>query len=432
VTAGARTASRTWLADLLDDAAARRMALLWVVAIGVRLALMPFTLHLDAYQIYSRAAEAAYDDEWFGWTAQLLIQTVHNVWLLLIRPLLPDSAGIWSETASVVGVGASMDDYQRFLAYEHVHRAIFLMKLPYLAADIGCAVLIGRLVAPARRFMAMALWLLNPLVIYSTAVIGRHDVLAIFLVLLALATARRATDAYRLGGLALLGAATLMRFFPIVLVPFYLLAFKRTNRQLIAAVGVLGGMYALVELAGLIATGSSPTLEILNTHQHFENWLDASLYLRFDDWIFIFPLVYLLGLLWVSERGLSPVEYPVLAAVSFLALFGLTFFHPHYAIWMVPFLALTIAGSPRMIVYHVLQIICLVVYAMQWGSWTTWEVLRPLIGDRVASLPDPYDAISGQIAARSFFGVFRTLLTALALWMSWTLLRPLIRRPSDG
>ena len=429
---GALTLSRSSLAELRADPAARRIALLWTAAIGIRLLVMPFTLHLDAFQIYSRAAEAAYGGEWFGWTAQLLIQSVHNVWLLLIRPLLPESAGIWSETASVVGVGASMADYERFLAYEHVHRAIFLMKLPYLAADIGCAILIGRLVAPARSFAAMALWLLNPLVIYSTAVFGRHDVLAIFLVLLALAAARRATDGYRLGGLLLLGAATLMRFFPVVLVPFYLLAFKRSNRQLVGAIAVLGGMYALVEIVGIAATGNSPTLEILNTHQHFENWLDASLYLRFDDWIFIFPLIYALGLLWVSERGLTPDEYPLLAAAAFLTLFGLTFFHPHYAIWLVPFLALTISNSRRMIVYHSLQIICIVVYAMQWGSWTTWEVLRPALGNDVASLPDPYAAISGQIEARSFFGVFRTLLTALSLWMAWSLLRPLLRRPVDG
>lgn len=416
----------------LDGVVVQRVALVWAAAILIRLVVMPFTLHMDAYQVYSRAAEAAYGNEWFGWTAQFLIQSFHNVWLLVIRPLLPQSAAIWSDTASVVGVGASQEDYDRFLGYEHVHRAIFLMKLPYLVADLACAYLLTRLVPVGRRLAVSAFWLLNPLVIYATAIYGRHDVLAILLVLLSLATARRMTDAYRLTGLVLLGLATLTRFFPVILVPLYLLAFKRTNRQLVIAVAILAGMVGTVELAGILATGTSPALEILSTHQHFQNWLDAALYLRFEDWIFLFPVAYVVGLLWISERGLTASEYPTVAAAGFLLLFGLTFFHPHYSIWLVPFLALTIIDTPRLIVYHAIQVVCLLVYFAQWGSWTTWELLRPVIGDRVASLPDPHDAVAAQIDPRHFFGVFRSILTGVSLWMIWRLLKPLLRRPRDA
>jgi hypothetical protein len=406
----------------------RRWVLLWSIAILARLAFMPFTLHLDAYQVYSRASEAAYGGDWTGWSAQFLIQSFHNVWLLLIRPLLPESAGIWSQTASIAGVGASPEDYQRFLDYQHLHRAIFLMKLPYVLADLACAYLIVRLLPADGRFAAAAFWLLNPLVIYATAVYGRHDVLAILLTLLALLAVRRGTDLGRLTGLLLLGVATLTRFFPVVLVPFALLAFRKSRRQLVWATGLLGGLYLLVELAGLAVTGESPTLEILSTHEHYQNWLDASFYLRFDDWIMLFPLAYVLLVLWLGERGLRPEEYPTVAAASFLLVFGLTFFHPHYAIWLVPYLALTIASSPRMVVYHALQIICLVVYTAQWGSWTTWELLRPTIGDQVASLPDPYEAIAAQIEPKHVFGLFRSIFTGLCFWMIWKLLSPFRRR----
>ncbi|MEZ4521254.1 MAG: glycosyltransferase 87 family protein [Thermomicrobiales bacterium] len=411
-----------------DFARERRWLLLWTIAIVIRLIVMPLTLHMDAYQIYSRAAEAAYDGEWFGWTAQILIQSLHNVWLLMIRPLLPDSAGIWSPTASEAGVGASMADYRRFIEYDHVHRAVFLMKLPYVVADLATAWVLTRLVVPGRRFAVAAFWLLNPLVIYATAVFGRHDVIAILLVLLSLLAARRATDSGRLVGLVLLGIATLMRFFPVVLVPYYLLAFRKNRKQLAVAVGVLAGLWAAVELFGIIGTGESPTLEIIDTHQHFQNWLDAGVRLRFDDFIFFFPLVYMLALFWFIERDISPDEYPTVAAGSFLLLFGLTFFHPHWSIWLVPFLALTIATNRTLIAYHALQVVLLGVYFMQWGSWTTWELLRPTIGDRVASLPDPYEAIAARIEPRQFFGAFRSILTAVSLWMAWKLIEPLRRR----
>ncbi len=400
---------------------------LWVGAALIRLLIMPFTMHMDAYQIYSRAADAAYDGEWFGWSAQILIQSLHNLWLLIIRPLLPNSAGIWSETSSVAGVGASPEDYQRFLAYDHVFRAIFLMKLPYVVADLGCAWLITKLVSPARRFAAAAFWLLNPLVIYATAVFGRHDVLAIFVVLLAVLVVRRESDLARLGGLALLGVATLTRFFPIVIVPIFVLAYRRSNRQLAAAAGLLAGFWVVLEVAGIALSGNSPTLELLGSYEHVEYWTDLGIRLRFDDFIFIFPLVYALGLLWIAERDLTPEEFPSIAAASFLVLFGLTFFHPHWSIWLVPFLALTIASSPRLVIYHAIQIVALAFYFTQWGSWTTWELLRPALGDRVASLPDPYDAISAQIEPLLVYGLVRSLLTAVSLWLAWRILEPLIR-----
>ena len=409
------------------DETARRIAVVAAIGILIRLAFMPFTLHFDAYQIYSRAAEAAYGNEWFGFTSQFLIQMFHNLWLLLIRPLLPHSAGIWSDTASTIGVGASREDYERFLAYDQLYRLIFLLKLPYVIADLVCAWVLTRLVAPAQRVAVAAFWLLNPLVIFSSAIYGRHDALAILLVLLALYVVRQRTgtlsDRRRLIALGLLGIATLTRFFPVIVLPLFLLAYRRSARQLGLFLGLLLGMAVLVELAGLATSGKSTTLTILNSYEHFQYWFDAGLYLRFDDWIFLFPVVYGIGLLWLSERGLTPAEFPVFGAVAFLLLFSLTFFHPHYAIWLVPFLALTIPPSPRMTVYHGIQIACILVYSMQWGAWTTWDLFEPLLGRRVASLPDPVEAISAQIEPRIFFGVFRSLLTAVSLWMVWRLLR---------
>lgn len=404
----------------------RRLGLLVVVAVLIRLLIMPLTLHFDAYQIYSRSHEAAYHNEWFGFTSQIIIQTFHNGWLLLIRPLLPNSGDIWSHTASTIGVGASREDYEGFLAYDHLYRAIFLMKLPYVLADLACAWVLTRLVPPARRLAVAAFWLLNPLVIFSAAIYGRHDAIAILLVLVSVLYARRATDRGRVAGLALLGVATLMRFFPVVIVPLFLLAYRRSQRQLALFLGLLLGMVALVELAGLAASGKSTILTVLNSYEHFQYWFDAGLYLRFDDSIFLFPVAYVLALLWVSERGLSPAEYPRSAAAGFLLLFALTFFHPHYAVWLVPFLALTVPGRPdarRMLVYHGIQVICILVYSAQWGSWTTWDLLEPLLGDRVASLPDPVEAVEAQIEPRLFFGAFRSLLTAVSLWMAWRLVR---------
>lgn len=422
-----RPSRRTILGVLRE----RRIAALVLLALAIRVVVMPFTLHFDAYSIYSRAAEAAYDGQWFGFTSQFLIQGMHNVWLALMRPLLPDSADIWSPTASVIGVGAGLDDYARFMAYDHLYRVIFLMKVPYVIADLACAWVIGLLVPQRQRLFAMSFWLLNPLVIFSSSIWGRHDSVAILMVLLSLLVARRATDLSRVVALGLLGAATIARFFPAVIVPLFLLAFRRNTRQLLTFVGLLGGMVALVELAAIATSGKSAILTVLSSYQHVEYWFDAGLLLRVDDWLALFPIFWLLGLFWLLERGVDVEEYPVFAAAAFLLVFAFTFFHPHYAVWLVPFLAVVIPASPvagRLVLYHALQIVCVFAYSMQWGAWSSWELLRPLLGDRVASLPDPYEAITGQVAPRVFFGTVRAALTATSLWMLWLILpRPIVR-----
>ena len=124
----------------------------------------------------------------------------------------------------------------------------------------------------------------QPVVVVSTELV----------VLLSVVAARRATDLGRLAGLGLLGIATLTRFFPAIIVPLFLLAFRRTARQLALFLSLLIGLVALVEIAGLVTSGSSTILTILDTYEHFQYWFDAGLYLRFDDWIFLFPVLYLL------------------------------------------------------------------------------------------------------------------------------------------
>ena len=43
----------------------------------------------------------------------------------------------------------------------------------------------------------------------------------------------------------------------------------------------------------------------------------------------------------------------------------------------------------------------------------------------MTSLPDPVEAIQSQIEPRLFFGFFRSILSAVSLWMAWKLLRGL-------
>ncbi len=399
------------------------MMAIWAAGLLIRLLLMPFTMHTDVYQIYSRAHLAAYHGEWFAWSSQIVIQMVHNIWLLIIRPLLPGSEPIWSHSAAVLGSGPipAPEDIARFFDYPYVARALFLMKLPYLIADLASGYVLTRLVAPERRRRVLALWLLNPLVIFGSAIFARHDSMSVFLVVLSVLMA---TNGRRYLGLGLLGLGAAARFFPAFLVPFFILSYRRSRRELLLLGGGIGALWIMTEGTTWALTGSSPTLTILTRYPHIDYLVELSLPLLQSDRIFIFPLAYALLFLWYSERHPSSSgDYVSAGAAVMLILFALTFFHPQYTVWLVPFLALTIDRRSELIGYHIVQIILLGMYALNWGTGITWDMLRPLGAPVLGNLPDPMTIIGAQISADLFFGLVRSLFTAITLWMAYRILR---------
>ena len=407
--------------DTLKSLAGSNLTAIWVAGILIRLLLIPFTVHIDAYRIYSRSYDVVSTGHWLEWDSQIVIQMVHNIWFLVIRPLLPHSDGIWSPTAGVIGVGAQPADYTRFLDYSHLSRALFLMKLPYFVADLVTGYLLTRFVAPCWRRRVLALWLLNPIVIFVSAVFGRHDSLAVCLVMLSALLALRGR---RYLGMIFLGIGATARFFPAFLAPFYAVAFRRTKRELALLIGGLAAFWLVIEVSMLILTGTSPTLTLLNRYPHVEYLFDMKLAPGIGGTLFLFPFGYLILLLWFIDReSYQPEAYIPIAAATMLLLFGLTHFHPQYAIWIVPFLVLTIYRDGRLIACHAAQIVLLALFTVQFGSSATWDLFQPLAGNSLNSLPDPMNIVGAFLPIDIYLGLVRTLFTALSLWMAFVILR---------
>src|SRR5690606_33713926 len=140
-----------------------------------------------------------------------------------------------------------------------------------------------------------------------------------------------AAQARRYLGLGLLGLGAVTRFFPFFLAPFFVLAYRRSRRDLALFAGGLAGVWLAVEVLALAVTGSSPTLTLLSRYQHVDYLTALVLPLRFGDRLFIFPLAYGLFLLWFYERsehdehGARGTEaYVAAGAGMFLGMFALT------------------------------------------------------------------------------------------------------------
>ena len=394
----------------------RRLTVIWVVGLLIRLALLPATFHTDLYQIYSRANDAMTRGDWLSWSGQVVIQQVHNLWFLAIVQVLPDSGGLWSIHAGTPGVGAQPDEVARFLSYAYLGRALILMKLPYVLADLVAGWLLTRLVQPRLRLRALALWWLNPIVIYTSAVFGRHDALSVLAMVAAVKLARHGRG---LPGLFLLGLGGLARFFPLFSLPFYLVAFWRSWRHTLVLAGVLGGLWLGLELAVISLTGESPTLVLLNRYPHVRYLISLDL-AGGEEPVPVLPVAYtllLLWWLWRPNRGND--AFLAGAAAAMLLLIALMPFHPQYALWAVPLLVPWMAMDRRLLVAHGVQVALYFAWLSRWGSSVTWWLFQPLGRDVIDRLPDPQLVAAALVPTEVWQPVVRALFAAVLLGLAW-------------
>ncbi|MDW7981255.1 MAG: hypothetical protein RMH81_00340 [Thermomicrobium sp.] len=396
-------------------------ASIWGVGLLIRLALLPLTFHSDLYHVYSRAHTAIATGAWFAWNAQLVAQWFHNLWFLCIVRLLPGSESIWSDTAGIAGLGAQPDDLARFLTYPYLARTLVLLKLPYVAADALVGWLLGRSASTDERRWIVALWWLNPIVIYTSAVFGRHDSVWVAILVLGSFAARRGA---RWTGLICSAIAAIARFFPVFVLPLYLVSFRRSWRGVVAVAVAVAGLWAAVDLALTARSGVSPTLTLLGDYPHVRYLVALGLPVSGDSPVPVFPLAYTLFLSWwltTAPRGWE--AYRGGAAATLCAMVALTPFHPQYVIWALPFALDVLARQRAGRLLAVLQAGLFLAWLTRWGAAATTELFAPLGETVVSRLPDPQLAAAALVPATVWQPALRAVFTGVTLWIGWLALR---------
>lgn len=208
----------------------------------------------------------------------------------------------------------------------------YLLKSPYLLADLFCLWLITRLSGLKNRFLAGLFWIFNPVTLYSTYLIGQFDIYLVAFVLLALYFS--SVSRPRLAAVTL-GLTAAFKPFPLFFLPF-LPGSKVKN-------AILGlSAYLLVLLPYLLSPGFR-TYALLASQsekiQFAKVMVSASQYLP----LFFVGLVFLIWKHWQNPRAF-PV-YIWMAAVCLL-FYALSHFHPQWFLWTTPFLVLWAANSP--------------------------------------------------------------------------------------
>lgn len=405
----------------------RIIIVLFVLGLLLRIALLPIAFHPDLFWITYHAQNLALHGEV---TKDLSLQPIPSllcaaiIWLF--QPILSPAEIIWPDEWMVMG----QEEYQgafdlrlQIAGAPRIHLTLVLLKLPHLAFDLASAFVLLALLGKRDRgtIVAFAFWMFNPIGLYISYLYGRYDAVAAFFVLLSLYFFQRPRPLASLAGLAL---ALLSRVIYAALAPFYLIgAFRQLQRQkrLLLGVGILAGVAVLT-----LVSGGFPRVIALLDQAHGQFLLAAKLPIILHDELVLFVIAYGLLLFSSLERDLS--SYSALrkyCSMVFLVLFSLAFFNPQYFFALLPFLTLEIAEQPRLLWFHLVQIVGYAFYLLNWGSQTTWWLFLPLDRDFFSRLTPPEAIIQTYTNYKAVIAIFRSLLTAASLWMAYLIYRRL-------
>jgi hypothetical protein len=403
----------------------RRLARIFGVALAIRLVLMPIACHADLISTYHRSYLLLERTVARWWVPHELLQALV---LKLASPFLP-----LSELLAWKGRSTVTNDFwiEQFVTHPSVHLALFVFKLPYLLCDLGVALVLLHLFAeaPRRALRAASFWLMSPITIFAFYIFARHDVIAILFLALAVLGLRRGRD--HMGALSL-GVSIWSRYYAFVLLPFLVALHPgRWLRKASVLAVALAPVVAYNGLTQVITGRKVPPGVLMVARSGFSEYL---LGLKFDmgsnQLLYVFPTLYALLFLYAaSEPARQPLHlrFARYALCATLAMYTVSFFHPHYLSWMVVFMVILRVELPDPLLdrLYYLLVALLVPYTFYWGEPLAGWLFAPLAPDFFIGLPSPWSLIREFGDALVPLNLVRTFITATCLFvMGWTLFGP--------
>jgi len=391
-----------------------------LIGLLIRLTFMPFAVYFpDLLGVYWRSSLTAYQGILWG-EPQILIHYFHAFFLWIFKPLMPYFDSILY--SPLVRMGASWEMLETFVSHPNVFRTLFLFKVPYLLFDLGCALLLLRIFRDGKKGLgAFIFWMVNPVVIFATYIAARHEVVAIFFVLLSLCYARNNLSAR---SLLSLGVSIVIRFYPLMLLPFFVVILGRRfwQRVKLAFWGILP--LGLLMILTRLFYESTKVEKLAQTH-HTQYLLSMAFYLGYlSDRIYIFVALYAVLLLYALFRmNHSFANLWRMLLILLLGVFATSFFHVHYFIWIIPLLALQMVEDRRFTGLFIILVLGWIVYSFQWKGTFAGLLFTPINSRYFMSLASPFEVIDQYYSAANFIGIWRSIFSGVCIWMMYLVLR---------
>lgn len=231
--------------------------------------------------------------------------------------------------------------------YQH----LFLTKLPYLFFDLGVLWLLRRFVDEKRnRFLAAILWIFNPLVLYTSYMIGQFDIIPVFFTVLCLYSVKKSKLNWAAFSLGVGGA---YKMFPLFFLPFLVVSQEKSLGQKIklSLIGLAPYLFSILPFIG----STSFRQNVLFSNQS-QKMLFAKVNVSGAEYLSVFVVVYIFLLAGCAIKKLDLWKWFLMTLLLF---FSVTHYHPQWFLWLTPFLVIFWIKYPK---YWILPISLL-------GSW---------------------------------------------------------------
>lgn len=349
-----------------------------IAAIILRIILMPFFGHVDvlseARRIFFWDQSGIYfDDISRNATAifQLLFFKLFSVFIDN-KELLFAHADMQRSTAEPI-------DYFEFVSQPSVFRALFIIKLPFLAADLITAWALFQYCERSEGARnAVVFWLFNPITIFAFYIFGRFESIPIMFCVLSLLALKRE---HMLLAAVMIGLSVNSREIFIFLGPVFIaLVCSPSCRQFslierTASVAVVAFAIAvsvqLVSLTGDVVDAFGREVVSITSEGRVEH-----LFRFIVGSYLMFPMIYFMIILyaWNSKADIAEKALLVFALVL-MSFFCLSSHTAHYTSWMIVFPCVFLSRSSEGL--KPLLMLCLTWFVFNLsitdlGVFTTW------------------------------------------------------------
>lgn len=337
----------------------------FLVGLVARLLVMPFAFHGDLLSTYHRSYLLLFEGEFQYFNPHEVFQAI-GLWFSNFFIPLEDFL-VWSGSTSV-----SHSFWLGILDHNNIFSFIFLLKIPYLLFDVAICIVFLNLFRTEVRVgtRIFIFWVLNPIVIFSVYIFGRYEVIPIFFIVLCLYFIKEQNTLF--SGFSF-GIAIISRYYALMVLPFFFLIFfdnwkDRIKYAIYSSIPILA-----FNVITKIYSGSSSTLSF--TQSHFINYIIGMNFVIEENGqtIYVFILAYVCLLLYVYFKDdiKNPlIEFASFSTITFLLFYSTSYFHPHYFVWFIPFLAIFYGyyHDNAIIELHCLQVVCFMFYTFYWGQ----------------------------------------------------------------
>ena len=335
---------------------------------------------------------------------------LHAFFLNLFRPFYPQN--ILDLERSNLGFTPPGLFLGILLSEPGIAVVLTLLKIPYLIADFGTAMVLARFPKTTDQAISvLKLWVFNPVVIYVSYFIGQFDIVPVFFVVLAFYWLRQNR---RMGATVALGVSMAFKFFAVFLLPFFLVMFlkhsqgRRESMRMVATVvaaivapfllwlTIYAFQTAYYESANLALSGGivngffgtviynlgRPTNPLA---QGLLKFIDYSVKFPivpfFPDTIIVVPAVLATALLALAHRPKIDFQrFWNFTLAVFLLFYAFSLFHAQWFLWIQPFLVVAVVyNRSRFLPSVILLTATFFVYIWYWDPLLTTALLVPTL-----------------------------------------------------